>query len=79
LGLLEQQPERWLATHSELTGTAETAAGRPEPAEIDRLVTARSEARRARNWAESDRIRDELAGHGVLLEDGPAGTSWRWQ
>jgi cysteinyl-tRNA synthetase len=79
LGLLEQRPEEWLATHSELTGAAESAAGRPEPAEIDRLVAARTEARRARNWPESDRIRDELAGHGVVLEDGPAGTSWRWQ
>ncbi len=79
LGLLERQPEEWLATHSELTGTAETTASRPDPAEIDRLVAARTEARRARNWAESDRIRDELAGHGVVLEDGPTGTSWRWK
>ena len=79
LGLLEQQPEAWLSTHSELTGAAETAGGRPNPAEIDRLVAARTEARLARNWAESDRIRDELAGHGVVLEDSPAGTSWRWQ
>jgi cysteinyl-tRNA synthetase len=79
LGLLGQRPEEWLATHSELTGAADSAAGRPEPAEIDRLVAARTEARRARNWAESDRIRDQLAGHGVVLEDGPAGTSWRWQ
>jgi cysteinyl-tRNA synthetase len=79
LGLLEQRPEEWLATHSELTGAVESAAGRPEPAEIDRLVAARTEARRACNWAESDRIRDELAGHGVVLEDGSAGTSWRWQ
>jgi cysteinyl-tRNA synthetase len=79
LGLLEQRPEVWLATHSELTGAAESAAGRPDPGEIDRLVAARTEARWARNWAESDRIRDELAGKGVVLEDGPAGTSWRWQ
>ncbi|MDH4260309.1 MAG: hypothetical protein OEW16_08405, partial [Gammaproteobacteria bacterium] len=74
-----QQPESWLSTHSEMTGAAETAAGRPDPAEIDRLVAARTEARRTRNWPESDRIRDELARHGVVLEDGPTGTSWRWQ
>ena len=79
LGLLEQPPGEWLATHSELTGTVENAAGRPDPAEIDRLVAARTEARRLRNFAESDRIRDELASHGVVLEDGPKGTSWRWQ
>ncbi|MSQ92027.1 MAG: cysteine--tRNA ligase [Gammaproteobacteria bacterium] len=79
LGLLGERPEVWLATHSELTGAAESAAGRPEPAEIDRLVAARTKSRRTRNFAESDRIRDELAGHGVVLEDGPTGTSWRWQ
>ncbi len=79
LGLLEREPEEWLATHSELTAGAETPAGRPDLAEIDRLVAARTAARRARNWAESDRIRDELADRGVVLEDGATGTSWRWQ
>ena len=78
LGLLERQPEEWLLTHSELTGAASTG-GRPVAAEIERLVVARTEARRARNWAESDRIRDLLATQGVVLEDGPTGTSWRWQ
>ena len=79
LGLLGEPAEDWLSTHSELTGAAEPAAGRPDPIEIDRLVAARTEARRTRNFAESDRMRDELARHGVVLEDGPAGTSWRWQ
>ena len=77
--MLEQPAEEWLSTHSELTGAAETASDRPDAAEIDRLIAARTEARRTRNFAESDRIRDELARHGVVLEDGPAGTSWRWQ
>jgi cysteinyl-tRNA synthetase len=79
LGVLEQQPEEWLSTRSELTGAEDSAAGRPELAEIDRLVAARTEARRAHDWAESDRIRDLLAAHGIVLEDGAAGTSWRWQ
>jgi cysteinyl-tRNA synthetase len=79
LGLLNARPEEWLATHSELTGAEETAAGRPTPAEIELLILARTAARKARDFAESDRIRDELAGHGVVLEDGAAGTSWRWQ
>jgi cysteinyl-tRNA synthetase len=34
-------------------------------------------ARKAKNWAESDRIRDELDKQGIILEDGPQGTTWR--
>jgi cysteinyl-tRNA synthetase len=49
------------------------------PAEIERLLQARVEARKARNWAESDRIRSDLAARGVLLEDSPTGTTWRWK
>ena len=79
LGILTQPPETWLSTHSDLTATSELAGDRPEPAAIDALVAARTAARQARNWAESDRIRDELAGHGVVLEDSAVGTSWRWQ
>ena len=44
---------------------------------IEALVEARSAAKRERNFAEADRIRAELAAEGVLLEDGPNGTSWR--
>ena len=41
------------------------------------LIKARNEARAARNWTESDRIRDELAAEGVELKDGRDGTSWK--
>ncbi|GLK55397.1 cysteinyl-tRNA synthetase [Methylopila capsulata] len=44
--------------------------------EIERLVDARLEARRERNWAEADRIRDELLAKGVVLKDGAGGTTW---
>jgi cysteinyl-tRNA synthetase len=45
---------------------------------IDALIERRAAARRARDWAESDRIRAQLAGLGVILEDKPGGkTSWR--
>ncbi|MEI6419094.1 MAG: cysteine--tRNA ligase, partial [Sphingomonadales bacterium] len=44
---------------------------------IQALVEARTAARTAKNWAESDRIRVELAAQGIVLEDGPGGTTWR--
>jgi cysteinyl-tRNA synthetase len=46
-------------------------------AEVDQLIAARTAARRARNFAESDRIRDQLLEGGIILEDGPQGTTWR--
>jgi len=47
-------------------------------AEIDGLIAARLAARKAKNWAEADRIRDQLAQAGVILEDKPnAPTTWR--
>jgi len=46
-------------------------------ADIETMIEARNAARKARNFAESDRIRDELAAKGILLEDGPKGTRWR--
>ena len=45
--------------------------------EIEQLIAARNAARKSRNFAESDRIRDELVSKGILLEDTPAGTRWR--
>jgi cysteinyl-tRNA synthetase len=77
IGLLGRAPEEWLATRSALVAGEDAAAEALDAAAIDRLVAARIEARRARNWAESDRIRDDLAAAGVLLEDGPGGTTWR--
>ena len=44
--------------------------------EIERLVDARLAARREKNFAEADRIRDELLAGGVVLKDGAGGTSW---
>ena len=44
--------------------------------EIERLIGARTAARASKNWAESDRIRDELAAMGVVLKDSKDGTTW---
>jgi cysteinyl-tRNA synthetase len=44
--------------------------------ELSALIAARNEARKARNFKESDRIRDELLAKGIVLKDGPTGTIW---
>jgi cysteinyl-tRNA synthetase len=56
---------------------AEDARPPVDTAEIDRLVDARKDARRRRDFAAADRIRDDLAARGVLLEDTAGGTRWK--
>lgn len=43
---------------------------------VESLIEARNRAREARDWAEADRIRDEIAGMGLAIKDGPEGTTW---
>ncbi|MBV9697078.1 MAG: cysteine--tRNA ligase [Gammaproteobacteria bacterium] len=73
LGLCSVEPEEWFRLAR--PGTAATG---PTDAEVEARIAARAAARRARDWAQSDRIRDELAAGGIILEDRPDGTT-RWR
>ncbi|MBV7255531.1 cysteine--tRNA ligase [Pacificimonas sp. WHA3] len=64
LGLLQDDPAAW-------------RAGEGDRGDIDARVAQRNAAKAAKDWAAADRIRDELAAEGIILEDGPQGTIWR--
>ncbi len=84
LGLLQGDPDAFLqgrlvasaslgvSARAGLTGTTELSER-----EIEKLMARRAEARRRKDYAEADRIRDELESNGILLEDRPTGTTWR--
>jgi cysteinyl-tRNA synthetase len=90
LGVAQVDPAEWarLASPGIATAGVDPAgisgdaaipprAGLADP-EVDAQVAARINARKARNWGESDRIRDELVKAGIILEDKPDGTTaWR--
>ena len=64
------------AAENLLKKQAEEEAANADP-EIDALVAARTEAKKAKNWAEADRIRDELKAQGIEIIDTPQGAKWR--
>jgi cysteinyl-tRNA synthetase len=66
LGLLQQDPAAWFAR----------GASGDDDARIQALVDERNSAKKARDFARADAIRDQLAAEGVLLEDTPQGVRW---
>jgi len=64
LGILQRSPEAFFQ-------------GGLDPAAIEAMIRARVDARKRRDFAEADRIRKDLLAKGVVLEDGPGGTTWR--
>ena len=69
VGLLEQEPDVFLQSGAQ--------ADDGEVAEIEALIKARLEARQAKDWAAADAARNRLTEMGIILEDGPQGTTWR--
>lgn len=69
LGVAQVDPEGWFKAGAD-EGIGD---------DIDGLIAARTAARGRKDFAESDRIRDTLLARGVVLEDGPGGTTWRYQ
>lgn len=69
LGILQQDPELFLQSSA--------ASNDEEVAEIEALIKMRKDARESKNWAQADIARDKLNELGIILEDGPQGTSWR--
>lgn len=67
LGLLQQDPDAWFGEGSDSV----------DADAVERLIEARNQARADKDYAEADRIRDELTAMGVTLEDKADGTRWR--
>ncbi|EXU75356.1 cysteine--tRNA ligase [Erwinia mallotivora] len=70
LGLLEQDPDLFLQNTHQHDDDSQVA-------EIEALIRMRNDARKEKNWAQADVARDKLNELGIILEDGPQGTSWR--
>lgn len=72
LGLMQASPERVLEDRR-MAGLARRALSEDE---VRRLIEDRNRARQVKDWGQADGIRDELKEKGVLLKDGPSGTTW---
>jgi len=71
LGLLGESPEEFFEKAAASSGSVDTAM-------IERLIEERAKARASKDWTRADAIREELKRLGIVLEDGPKGTIWRY-
>jgi cysteinyl-tRNA synthetase len=79
LGLLEEKPEGFFKKLS-------TYADSVDADEVEKMIEERAKARADKDWAKADAVRDKadavrdrLQSMGIVLEDGPDGTTWRFQ
>lgn len=66
LGILQSDPEKFFQSDASV-----------DASKVEQLIAARKQARLDKNWAEADRIRDEIAAMNIVIEDGANGTSWK--
>ena len=74
LGILYQDPVKFLQSGA---AVAQNDEGADEVAQIEALIAQRKEARARKDYAAADAARNELTAMGIVLEDGPNGTTWR--
>lgn len=67
LGLLTQSPDAWFAAQK----------SEVDAEKIDQMIADRNAARASKDFAKADELRDALTNMGVIIEDGPEGTTWR--
>jgi cysteinyl-tRNA synthetase len=80
LGLLQQDPDEFFQIAPAALDIRAPAKATFTGEEVEALIEKRAQARKKKDWAEADRIRDELEAKGVVLEDGARGkTTWRRQ
>jgi cysteinyl-tRNA synthetase len=80
LGLLQRNPQQFLQGTISLVGSSSTQENMSTVGQIiniDAMIEARIAAKKAKNFAEADRIRKELLEAGIVLEDTARGTTWR--